>query len=258
MRGAGRLIRLIARLGGLDVSFSKAVDNADAFDRKLLSSYIRGDRLVALYERSMRATGMEWSDNFSKRCRYFSLCQILETVLSRGVSGHIAECGCWRGHSAHMISSILRDHDFKERLHIFDSFEGLSGLTELDRNERVELSPEQIKAQAQFFACDEGVVRANLAEFPFVETYKGWIPTRFPEVERLRFSFVHIDVDLYEPYRDAITFFYPRMAKGGAIVFDDYGLSQFPGAQTAVDEAVRKFNPSFFYRVPTGGAFLLA
>jgi hypothetical protein len=90
-----------------------------------------------------------------------------------------------------------------------------------------------------------------------LEYYAGWIPTKFQEVADQKFILVHMDVDLYEPFRDSIEFFFPRLVKGGAIAFDDYGLSQFPGAKTAVDEAVAAFNPSVFYKVPTGGAFLI-
>ena len=157
-----------------------------------------------------------------------------------------------------MISSILRERGFNGRFHIFDSFEGLSTLSEQDKNERFDLSAEEIDAQAQTFACTEDVVRDNLKEFSFIRTYKGWIPTRFHEVQNHKFSLIHVDVDLYAPYRDTIEFFYPLLLPGGAMVFDDYGLSQFPGAKAAVDEALEKFTPSFFYQVPTGGAFLVA
>ena len=45
--------------------------------------------------------------------------------------------------------------------------------------------------------------------------------------------------------------------EGGIMAFDDYGLTQFPGAKTAVDEVLGTLNPRLFYAVPTGGAFLI-
>ena len=72
-----------------------------------------------------------------------------------------------------------------------------------------------------------------------------------------QFILVHMDVDLYEPYRDSIEFFFPRLVEGGAMVFDDYGLTQFPGAKLAIDEAMDIMKPSLFYKIPTGGAFLI-
>jgi O-methyltransferase len=262
MRGAGRIIRGLGALLGVDVTVApkgagRIEDTLETIDRNMLSIYWNRDRLVGFYEDSMRATGMEWSDNFSKRCRFFSLCEIFETALNNS-NGDVVECGCWRGHSAHMMATMLKQRDFSERFAIFDSFEGLSALLPEDRNERTVLTPEQIQKQATMLACSEDVVRANLAAFEFIDYYKGWIPSRFGDVADRTFSLVHVDVDLYQPYKDTIEFFYPRLARGGAMVFDDYGLTQFPGAKRAVDEAVARFKPSFFYQIPTGGAFLLA
>jgi O-methyltransferase len=36
------------------------------------------------------------------------------------------------------------------------------------------------------------------------------------------FSFVHLDVDLYESTREALAFFYPRMSVGGMLISHDY------------------------------------
>ena len=106
-------------------------------------------------------------------------------------------------------------------------------------------------------AASEELVRSNLSEFDFIDFYKGWIPERFPEASDRSFILVHIDLDLYDPIRDSIEFFYPRLVEGGIMVFDDYGLSQFPGTKLAVDEAVKSMSPSFFYEVPTGGSFMI-
>jgi hypothetical protein len=84
--------------------------------------------------------------------------------------------------------------------------------------------------------------------------HRGWIPERFPDVADERFSFVHVDVDLYEPHRDAIEFFWPRLTQGGVMVFDDYGSAYCPGARRAVDEA---FTPTDIVESPTGQCFVI-
>jgi hypothetical protein len=63
-------------------------------------------------------------------------------------------------------------------------------------------------------------------------------------VEDRRFKLVHIDVDLYQPTRDSVEFFYPRMVPGGVILCDDYGSTRCPGARRAMDE--------FFFEKPEG------
>ena len=79
-------------------------------------------------------------------------------------------------------------------------------------------------------------VRRALGEFPSIKFHKGWIPACFEGLPELKYRFVHIDVDLYEPTRDSLEYFYPRLHEGGVIVCDDYAHLQWPGARKALDE----------------------
>jgi O-methyltransferase len=58
------------------------------------------------------------------------------------------------------------------------------------------------------FSSLEQDVKKVLVNFDFVKLYKGWIPGRFEENKGRKFSFVHIDVDLYESTRDSLGFFF--------------------------------------------------
>ena len=58
----------------------------------------------------------------------------------------------------------------------------------------------------------------------------------FRALEREPFAFVHIDVDLYEPTKDSLEFFYPLLSPGGVLLCDDYGSTRCPGALKACDE----------------------
>ena len=82
------------------------------FDSNMLSAYWNKDEEIVTYETSMNRTGMAWSDNISKRFRYYSLCQNVALALSKNLEGDVAECGVWRGHSAHMIASLLQKSGF--------------------------------------------------------------------------------------------------------------------------------------------------
>ena len=44
-----------------------------------------------------------------------------------------------------------------------------------------------------------------------------------------KWSYVHIDVDLYRPTLDSLEYFFPRLAAGGVIINDDYASPLFPG-----------------------------
>ena len=86
--------------------------------------------------------------------------------------------------------------------------------------------------------------------------YKGWIPARFAEVSDRKFSFVHIDVDLYQPTRDTLDFFYERVSPGGVIVCDDYGSVLCPGARKALDEFMSD-KPESLFHIPTGQSLVV-
>ena len=103
----------------------------------------------------------------------------------------------------------------------------------------------------------EDEVISCLSNFKFVYPYKGWIPDRFNEVENKLFQFLHINVDLYEPTKDSLDFFYPRLVENGAIICNDYGSCKFPGAKKAVDEFLEENNYKMFYEVPMGGCFII-
>lgn len=206
----------------------------------------------------MKASFSTEFDNPYKQLRFYSLQNVFQNVMDKKIDGAIVECGVWKGHSAHILLSMLLINKQKKSFHIFDSFEGgLSDKVLEDKNQRYNLSKKQIKAEKMSFYSTEEQVKSTLKKFDNVNYYKGWIPARFNEVKDKEFCFIHIDVDLYQPTLDSLNFFYPKLNVGGAIVIDDYGISQFPGARKAVDEFLTINKPSFFYKVPFGSCFII-
>ncbi len=209
------------------------------------------DEFNSLYTIAQEKTQMTFSDNLLRRQRHYTLNHLFKHVDVN--LGNVAECGCWRGLSSYQLSTHLKSQEFRNTFYIFDSFEGLSEYQEIDlpKNEITD-----IDARKRYFACSLDTVKENLNEFDFIEYKKGWIPARFAEVENEKFIFVHIDVDLYQPIRDALAFFYSRTLKNGIIVLDDYGAVDFPGAKKAVDEFLQD-KEDFFLPLPSGQAFLI-
>lgn len=205
------------------------------------------------YNKAQIATQMVDSDNPLRRQRHYTLMQLLKNAdLS---NGDVVECGTFRGLSAYQLSKIIKLEDSPVILHIFDSFEGLSEIEEKDKSDFVRNSDNELRKE---FLCGEEHVRANLRDFNFIRYYKGWIPERFNEVKDKKFSFVHIDVDLYQSIKDSIDFFFPRLVSGGVMVFDDYGYTkQFPGAKKAIDESLELINVQHFISLPSGQAYLI-
>lgn len=188
-------------------------------------------------------------DDFTKERRFDTLYHMVCHVLERQIPGDFAECGCKHGHSTKIIADLIEKADQSSYLWVFDSFEGgLSDKTEKDRTTTLSDTTEsKTKQQKERFSSQLSHVEHVFKNQSFVKLIKGWIPESFThDVAERTFSFAHIDVDLYEPTKAALYFFYERLSSGGIIVIDDYNSATFPGARTAVEEFLSDHKPSFF------------
>ena len=183
-------------------------------------------------------------DNYHSIDRKYTVNQFLQ--LTKNVQGDTVECGSYKGATSYLICEFIQQHGQSKEHHIFDSFEGLS---------KPEKEDGAYWKQGDL-TTSEDICRNNLSAFNFVKYYKGWIPVRFPELTEKKFSFVHIDVDLYQPTLDSISFFYERLNKGGIIICDDYGFSSCLGARKAMDDFFRE-KPETVIMLTTGQSFIV-
>jgi len=137
------------------------------------------------------------------------------------VPGDIAEVGVYRGGSAKIICRAKGDRP----LHLFDTFEGLPRVDEIDS-----VWP----FYEGKFSASEDLVREYLRDFSQVSIYRGIFPATGMPVQDRQFSFLNLDVDTHRSTRDCLEFFYPRMSPGGIILSHDYVNT--PGVRKAFDE----------------------
>jgi len=146
--------------------------------------------------------------------------QLLSCVrATANTPGEIAEVGVYRGGSARLICEGRGD----KTLYLFDTFEGLPTTDRLDS-----------RFAAGQYAASVDSVQSYLARFPNVQVHKGFFPATSAPIADKRFSFVHLDVDLYRPTHDSLEFFYPRMNQGGIFLIHDYLWAE--GVRKAVQE----------------------
>ena len=224
--------------------------------------FLIGNEKIDIYKNSIQKTGQLKTDNFSKQLRFYNLLQLTEHIFkNKELKEHnFAECGCWHGYSSLALSTILKKNNFKNNFYIFDSFEeGLSDVKLQDKNLLKDMTLKEELKQKNYFKSSEIHVKNILRPFNFIKIFNGWIPERFKEVSDKKFSFVHIDVDMYQPTLDSIKFFFPRLEKNGIIICDDYNISAFPGAKKAWDEYFEDKEDQFklFYEIPFGGCFII-
>jgi O-methyltransferase len=179
--------------------------------------------------------------NAGRRWMIFQLVRLTDSV-----PGDTAECGVYHGAASYLIAAFNARSTIEQSHHVFDSFDGLSAT----------VAEDGMHWRQHDLTADMSIAEKVLSRFNKVHFHKGWIPKRFVDVADQRFSFVHIDVDLYEPTRDSLNFFYPRLNEGGVIVCDDYGSSVCPGATRAVDEFLRD-KPEKVVALSDGGGFLI-
>lgn len=186
----------------------------------------------SIYDAGLKRTGTR--ERLQRRVRFRSLVEIFRST--EDVAGSVAECGVFRGLSSWCLLNALRDQG-GGKYRIFDSFEGLSDPQPQDGEPSINLWRGNFSIPLSF-------VEYVLHEFNPVEYFQGWIPRSFPDDEE-RYRFVHVDVDLYQPTRDSIDYFWPRLNEGGAVVCDDYN---WPGGKKAVDEMCEKYGISLQFR----------
>ena len=198
----------------------------------------------AMYQAGLNATGTGITP-LHRRDRFFSLVQLFRKTLA--LEGMVAECGCFRGLSSYLLCSTLQQADaaFDGRgYRIFDSFAGLSAPSQEDaiEGEGAQVGRLRHMTRAGNFAASLDKVKAALSAFPRIDYFPGWIPAAFPKEDGVRYRFVHVDVDVYQPTRDSIEYFYPRLVPGGVIVCDDYN---WPGARQAIEEVCARVGVEF-------------
>ncbi|HAI43542.1 MAG TPA: autotransporter strand-loop-strand O-heptosyltransferase, partial [Maribacter sp.] len=140
---------------------------------------------------------------------------------AKEVEGKAAEVGVYKGGSARKIASTLDDRD----LLLFDTFEGMP-----------ETGFEEPHKKGDFNDTSLESVKSYLSDKPNCQFFPGFFPNTAEHLKSEVFSFVHLDGDYYETTKNGIEFFYPRLAKGGIILFDDYGWDACPGVRKAIDE----------------------
>ena len=153
--------------------------------------------------------------------------------LARPLEGNYAEVGVFRGGSLELIAKLNPDKE----IYAFDSFTGLPRPTEHDNYHQ----------EGDFKDTDYEGLKFYFERFHHnITLFKGFVPHTFTMIDPFKmYSFVHIDVDLYQSVKDSLDYFFPRMVMGGIIIIDDYGFESTRGALVSVDEFVSNITPAF-------------
>jgi hypothetical protein len=166
----------------------------------------------------------------------------------------------------------LQDMGVDDRdIYLFDTFEGMSEPTELDKtqfgDERALETWQEAKEKGEtpwpyWFGPDVFTlekVRDALLESGYpaerLHFVKGKVEDTIPENGPEQIALLRLDTDWYESTRHELEHFYPRLQHNGVLILDDYG--HWDGARQAVDEYFGARDRVLFARVDYGARLLV-
>jgi hypothetical protein len=200
-------------------------------------------KFVAAYERC-RAYTMTSPE------RMYALWNATRHVVAAGIAGDFVECGVWKGGSSMLAALALADAgDVTRPLWLYDTFEGMSEPTADDVDHKGhDARPEWEAAKRTgdgWCASPLDDVRAALATTGaakerlrfVVGKVEATIPREIPE----KIALLRLDTDWYESTKHELLHLWPRLARGGVLIIDDYG--HWAGARRAVDEFLATQKP---------------
>ena len=160
--------------------------------------------------------------------RLYELWELVEQVLN--VPGDILEVGTWRGGSAALMG--LRMHALSappRRLFVADTFAGVAKAGPRDPYYRGGEHADTGLDMVESFLHSLGLPNFQLLSGIFPDETAHQLP-------ETAIALCHIDVDVYESARGVFDWVFPRLPRGGIIVFDDYGFFGCEGVTSLVHE----------------------
>lgn len=170
--------------------------------------------------------------------------------------GSVAEFGLYNGSTFFFLARLIEifnrasieiHESSSHHLYGFDTFEGIVNLSEADNSE-VQTPQKRIggfKQENNFFLKDLAHFKeTNCSIAKRLHIVKGDATTSFPDFisknPGVRFRFVILDMDIFEPTNAVLNSVIDYMVPGGIIAFDEYGFPEWPGETIAADQFIRK------------------
>ena len=201
------------------------------------------------YVDAMASIGLQSWIATEKRANLYLL---ITRFLPRLADRNIIEFGSFQGGTAVFMALILRQVAPEARVYALDTFEGMPETDKaIDAHHQGDFSQTSLEALRRRIA---DLRLDNLVPVP------GLFQDTFPSLASGKFGLAHIDADIYSAIKYAQDAVWPRMTKGGYVVYDDAEVSSCIGATQAVEELIQERRihseqiwPHFVFRVGLEG-----
>lgn len=179
--------------------------------------------------------------------RYSTLQLCAEEIISKKLTGALAEVGVYKGDFAKRVHMLMPD----KRFYLFDTFEGFDA-----KDVAVEREKGFSDGTQDFSDTGIELVQSKMVKPENCIFRKGFFPETAEGIED-EFCFVSLDADLYQPIYEGLKFFYPRLQAGGYIFIHDYNNIHYSGSKKAVQEFCAENNIYFVPIADTGGTAII-
>ena len=217
-----------------DMEFYKSLSDkiteflAEEYNSNVIGRLIKSDEKISKIYPAAFWDDMNEVNGISKDfVREQTLKLLAKQIHDCRIEGSIAEVGVYKGDF-----TVIIDREFQsETLYLFDTFSGFMDI-DLEQDETIRNKKGE---KNKFKDTSEEYVLNRLRNPGRVVIKSGYFPNSFDAYEEI-FSFVSIDLNLYNPVYDALEIFYQRLARGGIIMVSDYYAPFYKGTHDAVND----------------------
>ena len=131
----------------------------------------------------------------------------------------------------------------KFSMHLYDSWNAMR------KNELLETEMDHV---GYYSKLNINTTKKNLKEFENELFYHaGYIPeTLISDKSPKSIVYLHIDLNAAKPTLAALEFFFPKLVKGGIVLFDDYGQEAYEETKKIIDKFFSD-KPGMLLKLPT-------
>ena len=171
---------------------------------------------------------------------------------ARQLPGDFVECGTNTGMMSLAVCHYIDFNATGKAFYLFDTFRGIPE-EQISAEERA--LGRSAENEAWYEECYE-LTRSNFRPFSRAHLVRGRVPDTLPEAPVDRVCYLSLDMNVVEPERAAIEFFWPKLVPGAPVILDDYGWLGYWPQKRAMDEFAAS-RDAMILPLPTGQGLLL-
>ena len=222
--------------------------------RTMFSAVYANDNVI-LFNRSLGFTRdkkmMQAFDKNALRRQEQTLLLRINTMIwavkqALSVEGDFVECGVFRAFCASVVVDYLDFEKLDRQFYLYDTFEGIPPEFDSESHDHPVLREEGLY----------DTVLKRFEKYENVHVVKGLVPYSFETKSPEKIAFMHIDMNSSKSEIAALDALFDRVAKGGVVLFDDFGWTGYEAQQVAEQRWMEERGQNIL-ELPSGQALVV-